>query len=51
MAGFASTLHNILDSGGLGDVVACLESALVTSLNVGLVQTVSLLHNLTLGDG
>lgn len=51
MAGFASTLHDVLDGGGLGDVVACLESTLVASLNVGLIQTVGLLHNLTLGDG
>lgn len=51
LAGFASTLHDVLDSCGLGDVVASLESTLVTSLNVGLIQTVGLLHNLALGDG
>lgn len=48
LAGFSSSLHDVLNGGRLRDVIASLESALVACLDVRLVQTISLFHNLAL---
>lgn len=45
---FTSSLHNILYSCWLCDMITSFESSLITRLNVRLIKTISLFHNLAL---